>query len=213
MNINQYSNHDLNMYLSDTYTILNGKPTYIYGLDFYDSDGDLLDSDGSSEYNDTVLIRGRQYDNDDFTYSFDYNSVQHFKPITLGYYNVDDYAVFFYRKQGNNYKKLPTNNLIEYFVPQNMEFHHLDKSIYFEKPYVLLKPCIYYSLEEAYEKLINKELFSAALHKNYAIVKKGKYRNPVIYYMLEPVIEYDGTNFIPITSESHITKFKLEMGL
>lgn len=219
MNFNQYSPRDINLYLSNTYGIIDNKPTLINEI-HYRYKGDRVSFDTRelpSALVDEVRIHGRRLNSDNEVVSyksnkpFDYNLP--IIPVTLGFRQLDDYVTFLYKQQHDSAKKLPSNSIVRSFTPQESEFSYIGKSYHYSLDKVLLAEPEYFSIDVAYEKLTNKELFSAALHHNYALVKKGRYKNPVIYYMSDPVIEFDGTNFIPLVDDCHVDKFKLEVGL
>lgn len=211
MRFDQYSCSDANMYLTDTFTLHDGIPLCIKGIYYLDEDNEDVDSIENTK---TILIKAlKRIDGSVITLSFtiDPTTSALNTPVPLGYYTVEDYAVFFYKKQGNFYKKLPHARTIRTFIPQSQEFDYINKTYDIVLNDVLLQTPKYYTLTEAYKKLTEDGKFSVALHKNYALVKKGKYEYPVVYYKTTPIIEYDGKKLIPLIDECHVHKFKLEV--
>jgi len=215
MRLNTYNARDLNMYLSETYSLYKGTPTRINGVE-YMFEGDLVDNFQDTNHIDTVRFHcvhktesSFESSSMDLPYTGDFPLV----PIVLGYRTVGDYVVFIMRKQRNSYKKLPSKSTVSTFVPQQAEFDYIGKSTNFSMDDILLAVPVYTPIEEAYKEVVDKTNYSVVLHANYALVKKGRFKNPVIYYRTDPVIEFDGTNFTPLIDECHVTKFKLEVGL
>jgi len=211
MKFDQYSCDDVNMYIADTFTMHEGKPLRIHYVRYLDGEGDTVDS---VEDADTVYVEGlTAKDGDIVNTSFRLwvHDTAFTKPIPLGYYTIGDFAVFFYKKQENFYKKLPHARTIRTFIPQSREFEYIRKNYGFDLNKVLLQNPVYETLDNAYRSLTEKNKFSVALHRNYALVKKGKYKHPVVYYRTTPVIEYNGKDLIPLIDECHVHKFKLEV--
>lgn len=220
MNLSTYKPSDLHMYLSGTFIRVDNTPCYINNVVALDEDNDIIEPDSDNDPQPSV-IRFYMYRKDsdgatiEETIEHPYNYTLPMLSAPLGYREVDNHVVYFYHVQGNNYKKLPTFNSIRSFNPQTRELEFLSsRTLHLDNSTIrntLLTPPTYYSLEEAYELLTSKTKHAVPLHKHYALVKKGKFAHPVIYYKTDPVILYDGTNLTPLISECHINKFHLEV--
>jgi len=215
MNLSTYNLNDLNTYLSGTFIQLDGKPSYITDVIGLDSDGDQIDYDYTPDAVQLHITQRSRSVIKETVIEFPYNSTLPTIPVPLGYYNYKNFVVYLYHIQGNHYKKLPTLGSIHLFNPQSREFEHLrirdyelDRSTIRD---LLLASPNYTPLDEAYQLLKSKEKHAVALHKSYAIVKKGKYADPVIYYKTDPVITYDGTTLTPLVDPCHVNKFRIEV--
>ena len=204
MQLNNYNLRDLRMYLDGTYGVFDGKPARVSGLDF---------PCGNSFAEGGLRIYLRNEERSYVKEILPTTGNLLLTPIRLGYVQLDDFVVFLYHKQDNSYKKLPTQSTIKKFLPQAKEFDSLYKTCGVNLDEVLLMDPKYPTLEEAYA-LLDSGYFSVALHTNYALVKKGRFKNPVIYYMKDAVIECTPDyGLVALVDECHVTKFKLELDI
>lgn len=207
MQLNLYEPSDLSMYLSECFIKHDDKRLLIRHLD--------LHRDDNNEINE-VSLHCYKYGRDDVRTTqvrVPYNSDLPLVPIELGYRMIDDTVVFFYQVQHRSYKKLSTTRSIQHFIPQQAELESLRHRINLDTTRTLLKDPEYMSFDDAYQALSNNEKMAAALHPNYAIVKKSTHQGYLIYHKTSPVIEYDGNEFTSLVSDTHIHKFKLEVGI
>lgn len=206
MHLSNYSPSDISMYLQNSYGLYSNQPVRISDITYLNKDGEYIED---HDYEDTYtyvihLSNGEVVELDRE------NSHLPITPLKLGYRQVGNYVVYFYRKQYRNYKKLLAPETVRTFTPQQAEFSYLNKSYVFDVNDQLLITPQYSTLAKAHELLADGH-YSVALHPNYALVKKGKFRNPVIYFKQEPVIESDGTNLTAIIDSCHISKFRMEV--
>lgn len=205
MKLNAYSNSDLNMYLSNTYTIFDNKPIKINNLE-------LVGSRGSSvrfSYNYSTPSGRSRSDVTSVSGEDEFDLV----PVPMGYYTIGNFVVYLYKHQRSHFKKLTCNETLRYFTPQERELRLLSVPYRVDYEKLILGGQEFLSLDEAYEKMQRKDVYSVALHPNYALVKKGSKRDLVIYYKTDPVITYDGETLTAIVDECHVNKFKLELEL
>lgn len=219
MKLNSASRRDINMYLSNTFCLLENQPILIQKINHV-VDSEVIDFQPSENYDPlpSVHIFYHYYSPQSGAILHDnivkpINSDLPLIPVVLGFRQVDNYVVFIYKKQRNSVKKLPTQDILSTFYPQTPEFSFLDKTYDFSLNKLLLQQPEYLSIDEAFEKLKDKKTLSVPLHPYYALVKKGTNKYPVIYYRTDPVIEYNGNEFIPLIDDCHVQKFKLEVGL
>ncbi len=205
MNISAYTPSDTNMYLSNTYMMYKNNPIKISNIDHYDRSSSRV-----SMFISSVTPTGRIEHSE---IKVPLNEEFELTPVPLGYYNMGNFVVYLYKHQRSHFKKLLCNETLRYFVPQDRELRVMSVSYSVDYTKVILKGQEFLSLDEAYEKMQSKKVFSVALHPNYAIVKKGSNRKLVIYYKTDPVILYDGEELTSLVDDCHITKFKLELGL
>lgn len=203
MKLDAYSTSDINMYLSSTYMMYDNKPIKIRSFEDLSSDNvnlcyKYLDNNGHKDHSNKCIAR-----RDDFSLD----------PIPMGYYPLDNFVVYLYKYQRSHFKKLICNDTIRSFIPQDRELRVLHTNVNLNYEDVILKGQKFFTLDEAFEKMQKKNIFSIALHPHYALVKKGYKKDLVIYYKTDPVITYDGETLTPLVDECHVTKFKLELEL
>lgn len=204
MNLSNYSNRDINMYLSGTYVLYKNKPIRIARFDEEDYSHDNCSMRYDYLSNNRICT--------DIARLSKLNTFD-VKAIPTGYYNLDGFVVYIYKQQRSHFKKFFCEGTARYFVPQDRELRILRIPYTINYKQMLLEGQKFYTLEDAFEKMQDKKVFSLALHSQYALVKKSTKKDFVIYYKTEPVITYDGEELKAIVDECHLTKFKLEMEL
>lgn len=216
MNLEMYSEEDLNMYLSGTFIQYNGTTYYIDHVKLVDGNEDYCDFE-HAEYVKiyTLYAQDSELRNDCLIIPVD-TDLKTVPPV-LGYRDYNNSVVFSYHVQQRHYKKLPSLNSIKVFNPQSKELsaigidrhQQLPADSYLRK--LLLTKPVYKSLQDAYGFLQNKKHYATALHKNYALVKKANHKDLTIFYKTDPVLTYNGSDLKALVSDCHIQKFLLEV--
>lgn len=202
MKLDAYSTSDINMYISDTYMLFDNTPIKIGHLE--GDDCELTMNYYINDRSNNIVSRYEQLSRDEDL---------RLRQVPMGFYQVNDAVVYLYKQQRSHYKKLSCRDTVKCFIPQEREFNSLSKRFSVNLDQIILSGQKFISLDEAFEKMQDKKVFSIALHPNYALVKKGSRKDLTIYYKTDPVITYDGNELTPLIDQCHVTKFKLELGL
>lgn len=204
MKLKAYNTSDLNMYLSNTYIMHENIPVKITS---FEGNG----SRSVNMYCSYSTPTGRFSSN---VFSLNREEELELGTVPTGYYNVGNFVVYIYRHQRSHFKKALCNETIRHFIPQDRELRMLNVSSSLDYNSILLKGQSFSTLDEAYSEMVNNnDLYSVALHTNYALVKKGTKKDLVIYYKTDPVILYDGETLTPMVDDCHVSKFKMELDL
>lgn len=187
----------------------------------------VLDSDFSGYYNDCILqrvstkeyllVRGCEVAEgnvivSDLEDTFKVPVSDLVVSFPTGFIQVGDTVVYTSLRQGRSYKKaLHINNLVHFF-PQKEEYKLVGKSL----RRLDIKDIIrntYTDIEDIDKVLETKD--AVAIHKTFAIVKKGTYENPVVYHRKNIIAQYVDGEFVPLEGQSnmYVDKLKWELGL
>lgn len=128
----------------------------------------------------------------------------------LGYYNVDDTVVYLKQKQNNSPKKALHESNVQSFYPQAEEYSALRKD---NPSYRLLKlQRTITPLSEVDNALKSSD--AVVIHRNFAVVKKGFSKHPVVYHRTAPACMLIKGELVPFEPEDaiYIEKLLLELG-
>ena len=128
----------------------------------------------------------------------------------LGYFNVDNTVVYLKHKQNNSPKKALYENNVQAFYPQSEEYAALRKD---NPRYRLL------TLQRTITPLsevasVLKSTDAVIIHRNFAVVKKGFCKHPVVYHRTAPACMLVNGELTPFEPEDavYIEKLLIELG-
>lgn len=128
----------------------------------------------------------------------------------LGYYNVDGTVVYLKQKQNNSPKKALHESNVQSFYPQAEEYSALRKEL---PSYSLLKlQRTLTPLSEVDNALKSSD--AVVIHRNFAVVKKGFSKHPVVYHRTAPACMFVKGELVPFEPEDaiYIEKLLIELG-
>ena len=204
MNLSIYNLADLNMYLRGTFGVFEGLPSEIRSIDGTDSEGNCVDGVYSH-----IKIELQRIDTiSNILLPKDGHIA--LTPVPLGYRNTARGVVFLTMVQSNSYKKLPTRGAISVFTPNEYELATVrtdPESTQSLGRRTLLTPITYTPVKEACTVLKTGHKLAVALHKNYALVKKGYNKDPIMYYKKDPVAVFTDGELHALKNSMYIDKF------
>ena len=131
----------------------------------------------------------------------------------VGFVQLGKTVVYIALRQSRSYKKsFHINNIVK-FYPQSAEYDAMLKRLPNVTLEAMFQNNLITPLDEVDEELENR--YAVVIHRNFAIVKKGAYKEPVVYHRKEIVAKYVDGDFVPLDGQNdlYVRKLRVELGL